>query len=137
MLGITVLAERRTFQREPGERTLGTGVGQDLCIQLPVRTGLGMPSDWARCRRSVRSNLEITREQPLHPFIILNDQYHVVSFYTDLQPPASARNRDERRRTPAIRRAAGGYAFASFSSKDQAALDHVGHNRHALCVLQH
>jgi hypothetical protein len=24
----------------------------------------------------------------LHPFVILNDQYHVHSFYTDLQPPS-------------------------------------------------
>src|SRR5713101_9670576 len=31
--GITVLADRCTFQREPSECTLGTGVGQDLCIQ--------------------------------------------------------------------------------------------------------
>src|SRR5450759_3274810 len=99
--GISVLAERRAFQRESSERTLGTGVGQDLCIHLPIRTGLGMPSHWTRCRASVPSNLEIALEQPLHPFVILNDQYHVNSFYTDLEAPASARNRDECRCTPA------------------------------------
>src|SRR5271157_2680357 len=114
--GIIVLTERCTFQREPSERTLGTGVGQDLCIHLPIGTGLGMPSHWTRCCGSVPSNLEITLEQPLHPFVILNDQYHVHRFHPDLQSPASARNRDERRRTPAIRRAAGGYALASLSS---------------------
>ena len=59
--GVIVLTERCTCQREPSERTLGTGVGQDLCIQLPIRTGLGMPSNWTRCRGSVPSNLEITR----------------------------------------------------------------------------
>src|ERR1700674_1806472 len=96
-----------------------------------------MPSNWSRCRRSVRSNLEITREQLLHPFFILNDQHDVHRFHTDLQPPAPARNRDERRRTPTIRRAAGGYAFSSFTSEDEAAFDHVRHNRYALCVLQY
>src|SRR5450759_865708 len=54
--GITVLADRCAFQRQPSERTLGTGVGQDLCIQLPIRTGRGMPSNWTRGRGSVRSN---------------------------------------------------------------------------------
>src|SRR5271157_1123105 len=44
--GIIVLSDRCTFQREPSERTLGTGVGQDLRIHLPTRTGLGMPSNW-------------------------------------------------------------------------------------------
>src|SRR5579864_5309730 len=29
--GIIVLTNRCTFQREPRERTLGTGVGQNLC----------------------------------------------------------------------------------------------------------
>src|ERR1017187_1627935 len=135
--GITVLAERCAFQREPSERTLGTGVGQDLCIQLPIRTGLGMASHWTRCRGSVPSNLEITGEQPLHRFVILKNHYHVHCFHPDLQPPASARNRDERRRTPAIRRAAGGYALASLSSKNKATFDHVRYNGHALCVLQH
>src|SRR6266849_3654304 len=47
--GITVLADRSTFQREPSERTLGTGVGQNLCIQFPICTGRGMPSNWTRC----------------------------------------------------------------------------------------
>src|SRR6202165_5691405 len=48
--GITVLADRCTFQREPSERTLGTGVGQDLCIHLPIRTGRGMPTNWTSRR---------------------------------------------------------------------------------------
>src|ERR1035437_5880309 len=135
--GIIVLTERCTFQCEPGERTFGTGVGQDLCIHLPICTGLSMSSHWTRCCRSVASNLEITGEQPLHTFFILNDHYHVHSFDTDLQPPASAGNRDERWRTPAIRRAAGGYAFASFGSEDKAAFDHVRHNGYAFGVLQH
>jgi hypothetical protein len=47
-----------------------------------------MPSNWTRCCGSVPSDLEIARQQPLHPFVILNDQYHVHSFYTDLQPPS-------------------------------------------------
>src|SRR5271157_5674593 len=64
--GISVLAERRTFQRESCERTLGAGVGQDLGIHLPIRTGLGMSSHRTRCRGSVPSNLEITLEQSLH-----------------------------------------------------------------------
>jgi hypothetical protein len=81
--------------------------------------------------------LEITGEQPLHCFVILKDHYHVHSFHPDLQPPASTGNRDERRRTPALRRSAGGYAFASFSSEDKAAFDHVRYNRYALRVLQH
>src|SRR5450759_5561688 len=34
--GIIVLADRRTFQREPRKYTLGTGVGQDLSIHLPI-----------------------------------------------------------------------------------------------------
>jgi len=55
--GVIVLTERCTCQREPSERTLGTRVGQDLCIQLPIRTGLGMPSNWTRCCGSVSSNL--------------------------------------------------------------------------------
>src|SRR6266852_2200803 len=57
VLGITVLAERRTFQREPGEHTFGTGIGQDLCIHLPVRPGLGMPSNWTCSRGSIPANL--------------------------------------------------------------------------------
>src|ERR1017187_2234065 len=137
MPGIIVLADRCTFQREPREHTLGTGVGQDLCIHLPIRTGLGMPSNRTRCCRSVRSNVEITLEQLLHPFFILNDHDQVHSLYTDLQSPVSARNSNECGRTPAIRRAAGGYAFASLTSEDKAAFDHVRNNRHALCVLQH
>src|ERR1039457_5791102 len=68
--GITVLADRCSFQREPSEHTFGTGVGQNLCIHLRIRTGLGMPSNWTRCCHSVRSNVEITREQLLHPFFI-------------------------------------------------------------------
>src|ERR1039458_3996175 len=103
----------------------GTTGGDDMTPRRP------------RCCRSVPSNLEITGEQPLHTFFILNDHYHVHSFDTDLQPPASAGNRDERWRTPAIRRAAGGYAFASFGSEDKAAFDHVGHNGYAFGVLQH
>src|SRR5450759_5271997 len=134
---ISVLAERRTFQRESSERTLGTGVGQDLRIHLPIRTGLGMASHWTRCRGSVPAYLEVALEQSLHPLFILNDQYHVHSLHPDLQSPASARNRDKSRRTPASRGAAGGDAFASFSSENQAAFDHVWDNGHALGVLQH
>jgi len=81
--------------------------------------------------------LEIAGEQPLHPFVILNDQYHVHSFYTDLQSPASTRNGDECWRTPAVRCAASGYAFASFSSEDKATFDHVRYDGHTLCMLQH
>src|SRR6266700_6933823 len=69
--GIIVLTERCTFQCEPGERTFGAGVGQDLCVHLPIRAGLGMPSNWTRRCGSVPSNLEIAGEQPLHPFVIL------------------------------------------------------------------
>src|ERR1700722_15738235 len=54
--GISVLAERCTFQRESSERPFGTGVGQDLGIHLPIRAGLGMPSNWTCCRGSVPSN---------------------------------------------------------------------------------
>jgi len=135
--GITVLAERCTCQREPGKRTLGTGVGQDLRIQFPIRTRRGMPSNWTSCRGSVSSHLKITREQSLHCFVALKDHYHVHSFYTDLQSPTAARDRDERWRAPAIRGPAGCHAFASFSSEDKPALDHVRYNGHALCVLQH
>src|SRR5580700_7723123 len=73
--GIIVLPERCTFQRESSERTLGTGVGQYLCIHLPIRTRLSVPSNWARSRGCIPSNLKITLKQPLHPFVILNDQY--------------------------------------------------------------
>jgi len=135
--GITVLAERCTGQREPSERTFGAGVGQYLRIQFPIRTGRGMPSNWTSCRGSVPSHLEITREQPLHCFVVLKDHYHVHSFYTDLQSPTPARDRDERRRAPAIRGPTGCHAFASFSSEDKTTLDHVGYHGHALCVLQH
>jgi hypothetical protein len=81
--------------------------------------------------------VEITREQFLHPFFILNDHDQVHSFYTDLQSTVSARNGNERGRTPAIRWAASGYAFAPFTSEDKAASNHVWYNRHALRVLQH
>src|SRR5450759_1995985 len=47
---IVVLTERCTFQSETSERTFGAGVGQDLCIHLPISTGLGMPSNWTRGR---------------------------------------------------------------------------------------
>ena len=67
---IIVLADRCTFQREPSERTLGTGVGQDLCIQLPIRTGRGMPSNWTGCCGSVRSKVKITLKHLLHPFFV-------------------------------------------------------------------
>src|SRR5580692_7646967 len=46
--GITVLADRCTFQREPSKCPLGTGVGQDFCIHPPTRASLGMPSNWTR-----------------------------------------------------------------------------------------
>src|SRR6266567_9465820 len=55
--GITVLADRCTFQREPSEHALGTGVSQNLCIHLPIRTGLGVPSNGTRCCGGVRSNV--------------------------------------------------------------------------------
>ena len=73
----------------------------------------------------------------MHPFFILNDHDQVHSFHTDLQSPVSARNSNERRRAPAVRGAAGGYAFPSFTSEDKPAFDHVRHNGYALCVLQH
>src|ERR1035441_2226848 len=88
--GVTVLADRRTFQGEPREHTLGAGVGQDFRVHLPIRTGLGMPSNWPCGRGSVRSNVEITFEQLLHPFFILNDQHHVHRFHSDRSVPASA-----------------------------------------------
>src|SRR5450631_935706 len=47
---ITVLADRRTFQCEPSEHALGAGVGQDLCVHLPIRTRLGMTPNWTCCR---------------------------------------------------------------------------------------
>jgi hypothetical protein len=96
-----------------------------------------MASDWTRCRGSVPSNLEVAGEQPLHRFVILKDHYHVYRFHADLQAPASARNRNEGRRTPAIRRTAGGYALAPFSAEDKTAFDHVRNNGHALCMLQY
>src|ERR1035438_3007845 len=83
-----------------------------------------MPSNWTRRRGSVPANLEITLEQSLHCFLILKDHDHVYSFHADLQSPASTRNGDERRCTPAIRRTAGGHALASFSSKNKATFDH-------------
>src|ERR1700691_6298275 len=107
----------------------GVVVGQDLCIQLPIRTGGSMPSNWTRRRGSVPSNLEIARQQPLHSFVILNDQYHVHSVYSDLEPPASTGNRDERWRTPAIHRAASVYAFASLSSEAKAIGEPHRYNR--------
>src|SRR5665811_505403 len=42
--GIIVLTERCTFHREPRERTLGTGVGQDLCIHPVSYTHLTLPT---------------------------------------------------------------------------------------------
>src|SRR5579871_591444 len=135
--GVIVLTDRCSFQREASERALCTGVGQDLCIHLPIRAGLSMPSNGARRCGSVPSNLEVALEQLLHSLFILDDQYDVYSFYTDLQTPASARNRDERWCTPAIRGAASGYAFASFTSKDKTTFDHVWYDGHAFCMLQH
>src|SRR5579864_8293642 len=96
-----------------------------------------MPSYWTGCGRSVRSDVEVTREQSLHPFFILNDHDQVHSLHANLQSPVSTRNGDESGRTPAIRRAAAGYAFASLTSKDKAAFDHVRHNGHTLGVFQH
>src|SRR5579871_1809925 len=43
--GVIVLTDRCSFQREASERALCTGVGQDLCIHLPIRAGLSMPSN--------------------------------------------------------------------------------------------
>jgi len=50
MAGITVLADRCTFERESCKHTFGTRVGQDLRIQLPARTRLGMTSNWTGWR---------------------------------------------------------------------------------------
>ena len=96
-----------------------------------------MPSHGTGCGRSVRSNVEITREKFLHAFFILNDHDQVYSFDADLQSPVTTRNGDERGRTPAVRRAAGGDTFAAFTAEDKTAFDHVWHNRYALGVLQH
>src|SRR5271165_6231156 len=63
--GIIVLTKRCAFESESSKYALGTRVGQNLGIHLPIRTSLGMASNWTRCRGSVRSNLEIAREQPL------------------------------------------------------------------------
>src|ERR1700690_1273667 len=134
---IIVLPERSTSQREPGEQALGTRIGQDLCLQLPIGAGLGMPSNWTRGRGSIPFNLKIAIEQPLHGFVILKDHDNIDSFHADLQSPASTRNRDERRCTPAIRRAASGYAFATLGSKNKPTLNHVRYNGHALCMLQY
>src|SRR5438477_9918492 len=96
-----------------------------------------MPSNRTRCRRSVRSNVEITGEEPLHPFFILNDHDQVHGFYTNLQSPVSTGNGNERGRAPASRCAAGGYAFAALTAEDKPTFDHVGHNSYTLCVLHH
>src|SRR5438046_1328783 len=95
-----------------------------------------MSSNRTSCRRSVRSNVEITGEESLHPFFILNDHDQVHSFYTNLESPVSTRNSNERGRAPASRCAAGGYAFAALTAEDKPAFNHVGHNGHTLCVLQ-
>src|ERR1017187_9499891 len=69
--GITVLAERCTLQRKPRERAFGTGVGQDLCIQLPIRTGLGMPFSFWKIITTSTASTPICRPQ-LPPEIVMN-----------------------------------------------------------------
>src|SRR5208337_5526731 len=96
-----------------------------------------MPSNRTRSRGSIPSNLKITIEQPLHGFFILKDHDNIDCFHADLQSPASTRNRDERRRAPAIRRAASGYAFAALGAKDKPAFDHMRYDGHALGMFQH
>src|ERR1700689_2183602 len=116
---IIVLPERSAGQRKPGEQALGSRVGQDLGFQLPIGASFCMPSNRTGRRGSISANLKITIEQFLHGLVILKNHDNIDSFHADLQSPASTRNRDERRCTPAIRRAASGYAFATLGSKNK------------------
>jgi hypothetical protein len=72
----------------------------------------------------------------LHSPLVLDDHDQINAFDADLQSPAAAGDGKERRRAPAVCGPAGGNASAILRAKDKAALDHVRHHGHALCVLQ-
>ena len=73
----------------------------------------------------------------LHALLILDDHHQIDALDADLQAPASAGDREERRGTPATAGAAGRNAAATLSAKHKSALDHVRDNCNALCVLHH
>src|SRR5581483_9900281 len=76
-------------------------------------------------------------KQMLQSLVIHDKHDQVHSLYTNLQTPASAANRHECRRAPAVRSAARRYASSMLTTENEAAFDQVGDDDHAFGAVQH
>src|ERR1700737_1654345 len=73
----------------------------------------------------------------LETLVVHDQHYQVNAFDSNLQPPTSASNRNERRLAPASSRAASGQATPVLATEDETTLNQVWHYEDALCVAQH
>src|SRR6516225_357816 len=101
---------RRAIQRQACESALRARICEDLSVHLPVGVGRSMTAYRPGSRGSVAADLELTAEQVLHALVVLEDHDQVNAFHADLKAPASAFDREERRRAPAACGAAGRHA---------------------------
>ncbi len=133
--GIFVAPNGSAVQSKSGKGAPGARVSENLRIQFPIGICRSMAAHGTGCGRCVPAKLELAGKQLLHAAFILDDHDEVNAFNADLQSPASAGDGEEHWRAPAICCPAGGHATAIFSAEDKAALEQMGYNGNALCVL--
>src|ERR1700722_15014037 len=78
---VFILRNHRSTQIDSRKQSACAGVSEKLRFHLPVSICSSIAADWARCRGSVRSNLELTRKQVLHS-VVIGDNHHQVDGLT-------------------------------------------------------
>src|ERR1700722_791207 len=96
-----------------------------------------MTANGAGRRRGIAAELEFARQKMLHAAIALDDHDQVNALDTDLQAPASTRDREEGWCAPASGCAARSQSTATFGAKYESALNHMRHHGDALGMIEH
>src|ERR1700693_1085934 len=95
-----VLAQRGALQRDAGEQTTRTRIGEDLGLHDNVRLGRGGATLGARCRRGVRTELHLAAEDRVCPFGIHHQENEVRSLPPNLETDIDTFEGEHCRRTP-------------------------------------
>ncbi len=123
-----------SVERGSDEGALGSGVGEDGGVGLPVGVGTGVTAVGAGGDSGVGADLPFGGEQLIGSLLRHEEHDEVLALDSDLGSPATAGGDEEGRPAPAVTGPAGGNATSVLGAEDEASLDHIRDNRDALGV---
>src|ERR1700733_2673627 len=125
---VEVLRDVVAGQIDAREETLGTRIGQQFCIQLPIRAGLRVAAHGTGRSSDVAAQLNLVLQQVLEALLIHRDNHGIGSLAADLEAEAAASDADEHRSAPAVGGAAGNDTLAVLGTYYESALLHARHD---------